>query len=731
MKNNTELIEFTNKTISELVYPKWELQKAYNYYNGKMDAEQFRYLEENFGIGNPTSIEFIPLVKKHIDVLIGEYLDVDIKPKITCKDSETISKITREKELKINKEVYDFLYKRLKNKLLGFIQNSEQNPLVDNAIKKEIDNLIENIDRSFVSSFEIAAQNIIQYILQSRDTDIQTKLKSLLLDLLITGYTFYRVKESVSGNNIVIEVLDPRNTFIDKNPNSPYVKDSYRSVVRKWLTKTEILNTYGKDLSKEDIDKIKDSWRDTFDSSSYYVRSLEGSNGMPATDGILAGKEVTPGYPTGPMSNYNYKLIPVYEVEWIETDSEFTMQRYSTIRIGENIYILKGKDENVTRSISNPKYCCLTVNGVYFVNRNSEPYSLILACASLQDKYNLLHFYRDNLIASSGTVGDWIDVSMIPEFLGVTLPERLEKWQAYKKAGKALVDSSQEGRLSSGQAPINTIFNGYDDTVKAQAIQAIQIAIDSVEQTVSSITGVFRERLNGIQQRDAVSNVKVGINNSFTVTKHYYQQMDLITNEILMDSLNLAKRVFKDGLTGTLILGDKYQKVFTALPQYFTLTDFDIHISTTSETLKDIEYLKQMIPEFIRSQAMDPSIIFEALTSKSLTDLKQKVFSAMRKQKEENNQLSKCTQQIEQLQEQLKQAQQALKKYETQNQELEKAKLELEQSKLQLSSQVEWFKAKTERQFKEATIEEDKKRTEVEIWQMKDGNPYNDAIKQV
>ena len=45
-----ELIDKTNETISELVYDKTKLQKAYNYYNGKRDKEQFRYLEENFGI---------------------------------------------------------------------------------------------------------------------------------------------------------------------------------------------------------------------------------------------------------------------------------------------------------------------------------------------------------------------------------------------------------------------------------------------------------------------------------------------------------------------------------------------------------------------------------------------------------------------------------------------------------------------------------------------------------
>jgi hypothetical protein len=60
------------------------------------------------------------------------------------------------------------------------------------------------------------------------------------------------------------------------------------------------------------------------------------------------------------------------------------------------------------------------------------------------------------------------------------------------------LDTAQEGRLASGQAPMNTIFNGFDDTVKVQAVQAIQLAIESVEATASSITGVFRERLNGI-----------------------------------------------------------------------------------------------------------------------------------------------------------------------------------------------------------------------------------------
>lgn len=726
-----ELIDYTNKSIAELVYPKWDLQKAYNYYNGKMDADQYRYLEENYGIGNPTSVEFIPLIKKHIDALVGEYLGTPIIPKVTCKDSATLSKITREKEIKIAKEVFDFLQKRLKNKLLEFLQNGQQDQLVDNSVQQDVDNLIEDLDQNFISQYEVAAQNVIEYIMQSRETDITTKLRKLLTDLLITGYTFYRVKPTVANNNVSIEILNPLNTFIDKNPESPYVKDSYRVVIRKWLTKTEILNTYGKKLSKKDLNLINESWQDAFDTSTYYIRSFSDSNGTPMTDGLQAGREIVPGYPTGPYNTYNYKLIPVYEVEWIETDKQHVMQRYKTVRIGESIFILYGKDENVIRSQDNPTYCSLSVNGVYFTNRGSEPYSLVLACASLQDKYNLLHFYRDNLIASSGNVGDWIDVSMLPKFLGVNLPERLQKFLAYKKSGIAPIDTSQEGRLGAGQAPINTIFNGYDDTIKAQTVQAIQIAIDSVEQTASSITGVFRERLNGIQQKDAVTNVQTSVNNSFIITKQYYQQMDVIVEEILLDALNLAKIVFKNGLTGTIILGDKLQRVFTALPEFFTISDYDIHIITSTDITRQLEQLKQIVPDLIKSQIMGPELIVEAVTTRSVTDFRSKVQKAIRKQKEENNQLMQLQQQNEQMQQELQQIQKQAEQLQQKVEQLNEAKIQLESQKIQMQNEVEWYKARTERNYKESVAEQDAKRTQIELYQLHDGNPYNDEVVNV
>jgi hypothetical protein len=228
-KTKEELIDLSNKAINELVYPKYRLKKAYNYYNGVRDPEQFRALEENYGLGNPTSLEFIPLIKKHIDAIVGEYLETPILPKITCKDSKTISNIERDKHIKIVRDVYNYLIGHLNNSILSFLDGQN---VVDKSIEGQINQLVEDIDNSFISEYEIAAQNVIQYVVNSRATDFKEKLRILLLDLLITGYAFYKVIPSKESNNIQIKVLDPLNTFIDKNFSSNYVKYSYRAVVR-------------------------------------------------------------------------------------------------------------------------------------------------------------------------------------------------------------------------------------------------------------------------------------------------------------------------------------------------------------------------------------------------------------------------------------------------------------------------------------------------------------------
>ena len=718
-----EKIAYTDSIIGELVYDKIELQRAYNYYNGKRDAEQFRYLEENFGIGSPTSVKFTPLLRKHVDALIGEYLGIPIVPKVSCKDTSTLSNIFRDKQLAIKGALQKELQEHLTRFLLKQVNGQEN---TDTHIKEQLDKIKEDLDQNFISEYEIAAQNVIQYLLQSKDVDMITKLRMLLLDLLITGFTYYQVKPTLANNNIDIEVLDPRNTFIESNPNSPYVRESQKAVVRRWLSPTEILLRYGNRMSSENQNRIKKEI-DTSKESNYKRTVVNGITYISAFKDDSEDEDILSSFDS---RNINSHLIPVYEVEWITTDSNHVMHRNSVIRVGGDIYIINPEDTNTYRSISNPNKCSLSINGVYYLNRAKKPYSLILKCAHLQDQYDLLHYYRDVLVANSGVKGQILDLSMIPRNLGPDFTERVKKWEAYKKNGLAMIDSTQEGKVD-GSAPLNTIFNGFDDTLSPNAIQAIDLALESIENEVSQITGVFRERLNGIEQRDAVTNIKQGVENSFKITKPIYQQMDMVTSEILIDSLNTAKTVYKNGLTGTLILGHNQQKIFTALPEYYTVTDFDIHVVPSTQIMEELQQIKQLIPEFISNGILDASTIFEALTTKSLSELKAKVNKAIAIKKKENDQIGQLNQKVQELSNQNTQLQQELTTAQAEIKYLDAEKMKLEQQKINLDYQVKWYEAQTNRTYKTQELELKEKQIDLEIKQQHDGNPYNDEIRNL
>jgi len=61
--------------------------------------------------------------------LVGEYLDVPILPKVSCKDKETINNIFREKQLKIASECYNLLQSNLKNNLLRILGSQDMTDL--------------------------------------------------------------------------------------------------------------------------------------------------------------------------------------------------------------------------------------------------------------------------------------------------------------------------------------------------------------------------------------------------------------------------------------------------------------------------------------------------------------------------------------------------------------------------------------------------------------------------
>ena len=731
--NKEKEIEKINSCISDLIYDKVQLKKAYNYYHCIRDAEQFRHIEENYGIGTPTSVGFTPLIKKHIDVLVGEYLELDPDLQISCKDEHTVSDIMRDKQLKIHNAVYNKFKEKLENVIVQVILNGQE--ITDDPLfAKELERIKKEVADTYVSEYEIAAQNILNYIKNSRDIDLKNKMRELLTDLLIGGVCYYRTRPSNGKNNLKLEILNPIDTFVERNHNEFYLNKSPRAFVRRWLTVDQILAEYDEDLTDEARSKLtKDTPKGVENDNAVYVRvphyAANEKTPRAGTPGILGGLEVSPiREVSDPYYSRNDNLIPVYECEWIEYDKD-KLVRHEGVRIGEEIYIVKGESEDIVRSASNPKDCSLTINGIFFSDKNGDPFSIVLHTMDLQDRYDLTIYYRDSLVASGGTLGDWVDVSHLPTFLGEELPERLQKWIAYKKQGVGLFDSSQEGIQI-----VNTTFNGFDDTIKAQMMQAFDLVLQSIEQQASSITGVFAEKLGGIQQRDAVSNVKVGIRQSTLLTKQYFSAMDLLYKEVNYDLLNLAKIVYKKGICGTLINGTKLNQIFTALPEYYTMTDFDIHIQDSTETFQAKEGLRNSSVELIKSGQADPAMIINIMTARNVTELKGYIDDAVRTKKQENDIIGQLQQQLQQLQQQTQEYSKQINQLQTENERLQKEvdknsseKVEIEKRRVAIEEQ----EMRNNKNYNDRIAKAKERQVDIELLQISDGNPYNDKVKDI
>ena len=732
-ENKDYLISVTDLTITELVKDKDQVRKAYNYYNGIRDKDQFRHLEEIYGIGAPTSIEFIPLVRPHIDQLVGELLQIPFKPQVTCKDKKTLTEINREKQTKIIQDLYAETQKHVNNVFTDQMLKQEgQNTgqVIDPFIEKRLQQIKDDLTNNFVSEYEIGVQYLLEYFKQNKALDFLNKRKELFKSLLIAGQCYYNQTTDKKGQLPTFEVIHPMDAFMENNPNSPYLNKSSRGVIRRRMTRQDVLLRYGHLLKAEDLEKIESYVAGREDGNIYYMTSND--------EGIIAGisPTIVGGSPQYPDNWYNWfyrDLLIVYEVQFLSankyTDKDgktrYRLDRYETIRIGEDIYILKGKAEDVYRESEYPDEQTLTMGGICYSDINGQPYSLMLATANLQDKYDLLYFHRDVAIQLSGVKGMAVDTSAIPAWLGEEPEERLKKFWAYVKSGLAPLDTAQEG-----QSTMNTaIFQPFDNSIPGQTLQAIELAIQQTEDACSRITGVFRERLGAIEQKDAVTNVQTGIRQSAIITKQYYQIIDLLTKEILIGLINSCRTTFKGGFLGSIILGNGLSKIFEIKPEHFSFTDYDIHIDDSGDIVRDMQKIEQLSLELIKAGQTDADVIISTVGSHSMSQMKHDLLLAYDKKKKENDQLEKMQQQVLQQEQQQKEMQQQMQKLSMENEQLKKKDRELERYKVDKTFELGVIQNDTTAKYNDGSLKLDLKRVELEQLQLIDNNSQNNEIK--
>lgn len=711
--------------IQQYVYTKRHVTKARNMYEARRDVEDFQHITEAYGLQNALDIEFTPIVKPRIDILLGEMLRATFRYTVTCLDKDTIEKIEDEREKNRLKELLQFAESQLKN--------YGENP--PGFVTKGVENIYKKYGKSFRSNYTQGVNFLIEFYRTDTRFDLKQKLKQFFLDLILTGEAYYRVKPNAARIDPELEIIKPENMYYNKNTNSQYIDTTDAIVHREIYSRQQVLEKFGYMLSDDDLKNLFSSWS-SVKTQNYPQYARSDVRTLDAI-GDLRGSYFT-------QWSFNpYETVEVFHVEFIShnkvegeegkvTEEDFNIvpisgnkyatpeerdsggggvygkkwkwreDRYEGYRIGQNVYFGMGKVIDVHRSQSNPYKAGFSYDGVLYNDRNGEPYSLGLALSTIQDKYDLLMYFRDNLIANSGAKGSRINMAGIPKALGKDFTERLSKFIAYRKQGVELIDPTEAG------AALFQHYGDYDNSIDGNGLTAIQATLDSLEAQADMLTGVNRQAYGNIEEKDAVSNVKVGIERSSLMVKDYFELLKVARERMFDRLIRCGQDLYREGKRGSIMFGST-QVTFNVIPKYFCHSDFSINVSMNEEDIIKLDKVKIVAQEMAGAGLLPPEVLLRIVTYDSVVEVMDDIEDSIHKQKQDNNQLGQMDQQLQQASEQIQELKKELEATSKQLQQLQKKNYDLEERKVSIQETKQQMEAEDKSLTRYNNAEKDKR----------------------
>jgi hypothetical protein len=725
-KSSKEYLQASmNHWVSSLVHDKSYMKTYRDYYNGVRNNKDFEYLTDNYGIGTPTALKFTNIIKPRVDSLVSQITDDNFTYTVSCTDDKTLDLIQEEKKNKKLKEINEAL-DSFSNSIL-----SSKKSITQSDYRSNLARITKKYETNYLSDFEVAAQKVCSYFERSNELGIRQKLITLATDLIVVGECYWRVYFTKYGSDPKLEIIKPENFFHNKSTNTPFLDTTDAVVRREYLTHKEVVRKFGKFLSKDDLTEM-------FGDRYMTMSSRNLNSGLDL--------ELYYGEDNPQLQDRHYSTaytVETLHIEWKVTnesdlddeerasyqtiDSGFNNEPKSTsrredlyegTRIGGKWFVNCGKVENTPRSSNDPEAVEFTYGGICNNDRAGKPFSIVGSLKDIQDTYDLIIFYRDNLVANSGVSGDRINLAGIPKALGNNFMDRLFKFIALKKNGVELIDPTEPG------AQLFQHYGSFNNTLDGRAVDSIESLLRFIEHQADIAAGTTQQMLGQIAEREAIGNVKIGLHQSLLINQVLFGLFRSAHTNVMSKLLKSSQVSYQEGKKISYVAGTE-SYVFGILPEKFSYTDYALSIGYASKDTQKLLELKALAKELVSNQMVDPDVITKIMLSDSITEIQRLITQNWLEKKEESMGLSKANSIIEQMEDQIKQlegeltnAKQQLEASTGGDKGLKIKELELKQFEIERKLEIEGKKVKDANDYQDKKIDLDKERVQLEREQL-------------
>ena len=618
---------------------KSDLSILYDYYNGIIDEDDYRYVLKPYGKTRknfPSKMRNYPIIKPIVDLLLGEKSKRPLNYTVTVQNANAISEKENAKQ--------QLIYKNLQMQFLKVM--SEQNPeLVDpNQIPEEIpmpEQIAEQFENNYVDNRAIKGQYAMTYIMQ--DQEVYDKLQKAWFHFLVAGEVY--THRGVRSSEPFYEILNPIDVDYDKDPDLEFVEDGDWALVRKYVHASTVIDHYYESLTPEQVLELEEPHHHDIDGHLIYRAQNEEGNShrnrlvevvivywksrkrigfleyMDPETGAMEEMEVEDGFRMpAEMKEAGAKL----RYMWVNEVWEGT-------RIDGRFYVNINPLANQRISLDNPSKCKLPINGRKYSDINSKNVSLVSMGIAYQLNYNIYKYRLELSIARSKDIIAQFDINMIPKKWD------MDKFMYYVEGtGIAWVDYNKEGIQLSPQHQ-----SVLDMSIKT--IQQYIMLLDSILQEWEKLSGVSRQRQGEIGAYEGKASSQQAILQSSHITEDMFRKFSRLEQRDMQALLDYSKEAWLTGKKGQFVMPDGTTD-FLDIDSFDHLeSEYGIFVSDSGKDQLKLDQIKGLTQAMMQNGAKT-STVAEILDAESFPQIKEKLKAAERAQE----QLEQAQQQAEQ-----------------------------------------------------------------------------------
>lgn len=656
------------------------------------------FFHETIGHSEVVELSAYNKLPNKINVLLGEFHNRPFNFGVIAINDDALNSMLKRKDDEVKHKLYSkvnsIAEKSFELASSGQQLTEEQTKQLQQEIEAELKKYKSNSDfmsaemNDYQDKKEMLYSNILKYIVHKEKLK-DGKIIESLKHALISGDIKMAVYEA--GGQLQIDVLNPLNVVEIKSSEEMMTEKGEAAGYTTYLPLNEVLETLGDYMSPEHIKDLEERYSyygnvENPREMNYYrddFNYLTGNKADGSYGGIDAENmiEINHGEWRSQKKVYFLKQVDFTTGEVIREDivpEDFPIPHYSeriTLKTasGNSIKVITFDDMSLEeawigeiwegyiidgdkyakiqpktyqlRNLDDPNDLNLFIHGMTLSNLNAPSVSLVDRAKPFIYMYMITYMKLKRLIARDKGQVFHLDVSMIPEKLG------LERAMYYLNEldidlFNPLQNAETPGAYQRGK------ITGSTSRSNMQYITNYIGLLDAIDNQISDICGIPKGREGQTHTRQAVTTAQQDLVQSANVTEvAYILPIYRVWESILNTSLSLAVELFSNKrVLKQYVLGDMSSALLDIKSEDLVSTEaYGVFVSNLSKEHQVFKTLQNLYGEFVRSGNASMQELVRVMKADNLQELENFLEKNKIDQQELTNQEKQHQQQIEQM----------------------------------------------------------------------------------